>query len=120
MSGMTAEKLESLVSQAVKNAMGDQPSILDGLECPGCHQKFQGIPSYVDHRVGESLDKSLKEMTDKIGAFKIPTSEEFLAECKDGLCGIIEETYDVTKKGEAPPPEPSGSFLDYEDEPEEA
>jgi len=92
-----------LVKEAVAEAMRPQTA---ELECPDCHAKFDRVPTYLDHRVSEYMDKSLEGLKTKVEALKVPTSEEFLTECKDGLCKIVEETYDVTKKGEeAPPPE---------------
>jgi len=107
-----------LVKTAVEDAMKVQDS---ELECPDCHAKFDKVPGYLDHRVSEYMDKSLEGLKDKIEAVKIPTVESFLTDCKDGLCKIVEETYDVTKKGEAPPPEeekPVGLFDHHVDEEE--
>ena len=120
MSETTKEELRSLVKNAVAEAMS--PTSTD-LTCPECHAKFDRVPTYLDHRVAEYMDKSLEGLQEKVDAFKIPTAEEFLTECKDGLCKIVEETYDVTKKGEAPAPpeeeEAPGLFGHYKDEPEE-
>jgi len=119
---VSKEELTSLVSAAVKDALAAQPPVTPtSLECPDCHTTHQGVPAYLDHRVSEYMSKSLEGLTDQIKAVKIPTSAEILADCKDGICGIMEETYDIKKKGEVVEPvDPSGSFLDYQDEPEEA
>ena len=113
------EKLESLVKNAVETAM--RPTTTE-LECPDCHAKFDKVPTYLDHRVSEFMDTSLKGLQEKVDAVKVPTAEEFLQECKDGVCKIIEDTYNVTKKGEetAPPEEEEEPGLfDLKDDPEE-
>ena len=104
MSEMTTEKLQSLVKTAVLDAMKGQNS---ELECPDCHAKFDKVPGYLDHRVSEFMDKSLEGLKGKIEAVKVPTAENLVLECKDGICKMVEEhveaTYNVTKKGEAAP-----------------
>jgi len=94
-----------MIKGAVKEALGANPgAALTDIACPGCGQHLSGVPSYLDHRVKEYMEEALGELKTKVEEIKIPTSAEFLEECKDGLCGIIEEVYDVTKKGAAPPP----------------
>jgi len=116
---LTKDDLTSAVEAAVAKAM--QPTSTD-LTCPDCHAKFDQVPTYLDHRVAEYMDKSLEGLQEKIDAVKVPTAEEFLQECKDGLCKIVEETYNVTKKGEeAPPPEEEEEpgLFSVDDDPEE-
>jgi len=107
-----------LVKAAVQEAM--QPT---ELECPDCHAKFERIPSYLDHRVSEYVEKSLEGVKAQVEGIKMPTSEELLTGCKDGLCALIEETYDVRKKGEAPEVlaggEERGGLFDYPRDEEE-
>ena len=115
MSGeVTKEELGSLVRTAVADAMKVPAS---ELACPDCHAKFESVPSYLDHRVSEFMDTSITGLKEKVDAFKVPTAEEFLQECKDGFCKIMEETYDVTKKGEEiPPPEREQGLFDHYDD----
>lgn len=103
------EELQSLIKAAVQEGLQGQPVEYD---CPDCHAKFDRVPAYLDHRVSEYVEKSLEGVKAQIGELKIPTSDEFLQECKGGLCAIIEETYDVRKKGEVAESddEPSGLF----------
>ncbi len=102
---LTKEDLISAVNTAVKTALESQGSASPTpLECPGCGTKLAGVPAYLDHRVQEYVESSLEEIKKTVGEIKVPTTQEFLAECKDGVCGIIEEVYDITKKV-APPPE---------------
>lgn len=119
---ISKEELGSLVKTAVAEALKVQPA---DLECPDCHAKFNSVPPYLDHRVQEYVGTALNGLKTQIEAFKVPTSEELLVDCKDGLCKILEETYDITKKGEAPPPgapeeEEETHLFSYHDEPPEA
>lgn len=99
----TKEELSLLVKTAVEEALGARPgAALTDIPCPGCGQKLGGVPAYLDHRVQEYMEEALGELKTKVEEIKIPTSAEFLEECKDGLCTIIEEVYDVTKKGAEP------------------
>ena len=111
------QKLASLIEAAVAKAMA--PTSTE-YACRDCGAKFETIPGYLDHRTSEYMDKALEEVKTKVEALKIPTAEEFLTECKDGLCAIVEETYNVTKKGEeAPPEEEEAGLFTLEDEKEE-
>lgn len=113
----TKTELSLLVEAAVTKALGANPgAALTDITCPGCGQDMHGVPAYLDHRVKEYMDEALGELKTQVGEIKIPTSAEFLAECKDGLCGIIEEVYDVTKKGAEPPP-PEAVIIIEEDTP---
>ena len=109
---MSKEELGSLVKKAVEDAMKVPAT---ELECPDCHAKFDRVPTYLDHRVSEYMDKSLEGLTAQIEGFKVPTAENLVLECKDGICKMVEEhveaTFNVTKKGEAPAP------VEPEDEP---
>lgn len=107
---LTKEDLNSAVKNAVAEAM--KPTSTD-LTCPDCHAKFDKVPTYLDHRVNEYMEKSLEGLKTQIEAFKVPTSEEFLEGCKDGLCKIVEETYNVTKKGEPPAEEEEPGLFDH-------
>lgn len=98
----TKSELASLVKNAVTEALKSQPA---DLTCPDCQATFNSVPPYLDHRVQEYVGTALKGLKTKIEDFKVPTPEEFLTVCKDGVCKLIEETYDVTKKGEAAAPE---------------
>ena len=101
---VSKEELGSLVKHAVEEAMRGLPST--EIECTDCGAKFSRVPEYLDHRVSEYMTDEIKGLQEKLDAFKVPSTEEFLTECKDGLCKIVEETYNVTKKGEeVPPPE---------------
>lgn len=119
---VSKEELGSLVKEAVTEALKGQPA---DLECPDCHAKFESVPPYLDHRVQEYVGTALEGLKTQIEEFKVPTSEEFLTVCKDGVCKLVEETYNVTKKGEEAPPidvevdEPVGLFDHHENEKEE-
>lgn len=100
---LTKEDLTSAVKHAVEEAMKVTAT---ELECPDCHAKFDRVPTYLDHRVSEYMDKSLEGLTAQIEGFKVPTAENLVLECKDGICKMVEEhveaTFNVTKKGEEP------------------
>jgi len=121
---LTKEELSLLVNEAVTKALGANPgAALTDIACPGCGQHLGGVPAYLDHRVKEYMEDALGELKNKVEEIKIPTSAEFLEECKGGLCEIIEETYDVTKK-DAEPAKPEeeaeeAGLYSIEDEPEE-
>ena len=112
---LTKEDLNSAVKNAVADAMkGTEVPKADPislLECPDCQSIFKNVPRYVDHRIGEYVDKKLADV-------QAPNPEKLLMDCKDGICKMLEEhveaTYDVTKKGEAPAEasegEPPGLF----------
>ena len=102
MTETTKEGLKLLIKEAVGEALKvpDQD-----LTCPDCATSFKKVPEYLDHRVAEYMGKSLEDLKAQVEAVKIPSAEEFLGECKDGLCKIIEETYNVARK-DAPPVEP--------------
>ncbi len=115
--------LSLLVKTAVAEALESQGSPSPtSLECPGCGTKLAGVPAYLDHRVGEYVGSALEELKKTVAEIKVPTSQEFLEECKGGLCTIIEEVYDVTKKGVAPEitePEEPDLLHDYNEPVEE-
>ena len=118
---LSKDDLTSAVKNAVAEALKGQPT---DLECPDCHAKFESVPPYLDHRVQEYVGTALEGLKTQIEEFKVPTSEEFLTVCKDGVCKLVEETYNVTKKEEEPdvPPveeEAHGLFDHHEDEKEE-
>jgi len=119
----TKTELASLVKSAVGEALRARWPAGGGqtldLECPDCQAKFEKVPAYLDHRVNEYVGKSLEELKGTIDALKVPTSDEFLAECKDGLCALVEETYDIRKKGEAAPPEEEAHLFSHHDAEEE-
>ena len=119
---LSKDDLTSAVKNAVAEALKSQPA---DLECPDCHAKFESVPPYLDHRVQEYVGTALEGLKTQIEEFKVPTSEEFLTVCKDGVCKLVEETYNVTKKEEEPdvPPVeddvPVGLFDHHKDEKEE-
>lgn len=91
--GLTKVELSSLVSSAVSEAMK-----VSALECPECQAVFTKPAQYLDHRLGETLDKKVAAAT------KTQKPEEFLAGCKDGICKIVDdhikEKYDIAGEGE--------------------
>lgn len=122
MSETTKDELKLLISNAVADALKVQPA---DLECPDCHAKFDSVPPYLDHRVQEYIGTSLEGLKAQLEAFKVPTSEEFLTVCKDGVCKLVEETFNVTKKGEAAAPavpeeEKTPTLFGHYDEPDVA
>jgi len=115
------------LNSAVKNAVADamkgtevpKADPISLLECPDCQSIFKNVPRYVDHRIGEYVDRKMEDV-------KAPNPEKLVMDCKDGICKMIEEhveaTYDVTKKGEEKPlivddEEPPGLFDHYDAEP---
>jgi len=119
---LTREDLTSAVKKAVEDAMRVPAT---ELECPDCHAKFDRVPTYLDHRVSEYMDKSLESLKTQLEGVKAPTAENLVLECKDGICAMVEEhveaTYNVMRKGEddAQPEEEKGLWDDMKDEPEE-
>ncbi len=119
---VSKEELTSLVETAVAKAMKVpviETSPISLLECPDCQSIFKNVPRYVDHRIGEYVDKKLEDV-------KAPNPEKLVMDCKDGICKMIEEhveaTYNVTKKGETPAEaseEGTPGLFDHYDESEE-
>lgn len=123
MSETTKTELKSLVREAVAEAMkvpSTETSPISILECPDCQSIFKEVPRYVDHRIGEYMDKKLSDV-------QAPDPEKMVMDCKDGICKMIEEhveaTYDITKKGEAPagaPEEEAPGLFDHREDEKEA
>lgn len=94
---MSKEVSNEALSSLVKDAVTDALKISE-LECPDCQAKFQEPARYMDHRIGEYMEKKIKDV-------KAPDPEKLILSCKDGICKMIsehvEKTYDMTKKGEA-------------------
>lgn len=92
---LSPEQLQSLVKSAVAEAMKGPESY----ECKDCGYSTADVDRYIDHKTGE-IGVQIKELGDKIEEIEVPTTDKFLEDCKDGVCKIVEETYNVTKKGE--------------------
>ena len=87
--------MEKAIEDAFKRRDPPTETPISILECPDCHSIFKEVPRYVDHRIGEYVNGKLAEV-------QAPNPEKMVMDCKDGICKMIEETYDIRKKG-APP-----------------
>ena len=103
---LSQTELKSLVHNAVKEAL-----TIGALECPDCQATFAKPTQYMDHRIGEYMDK-------KAATVKPIKPDDFLVTCKEGICKMVDERLEELKIGQNTGEQEEKGLYSHQDDPE--